>query len=361
MPYDGLEVDMLSVGNADSILVTNWVASNNTVSRVLIDGANKLGADVVKAFLKNNKITWLDAVVCTHPHDDHAAGLVELLKDESIGIGSAYMHIPHWHADVPAIKNALSKITDSAEADSIRKSLATVEELYAAFNARKIGIFEPFSGIEIQFLTVVGPSQEYYEELVTSFGDSQSVKSVDTRDQIYKIWAMLHDKAQEQLGTELPPDPQTTPENNSSVILATIRHEKKFLFTADAGVPALQKASEAYDLSKCYWMQIPHHGSRRNINPALINVFAPDNAWVSAEGSKKHPRRAVVNAFKEAGAEVCSTHYPQSTNMRIFTGTVPTRVGYTPLIPLYEADALTEKPSDVTSFVWSDSLLRNYK
>ena len=66
----------------------------------------------------------------------------------------------------PAIKKALSKITDSAEADSIRKSLATVEELYAAFKSRKIGIFEPFSGTEIQFLTVVGPSQEYYEGLV---------------------------------------------------------------------------------------------------------------------------------------------------------------------------------------------------
>jgi hypothetical protein len=78
-------------------------------------------------------------------------------------------------------------------------------------------------------------------------------------------------------------------------------------------------------------------------------------------GAVQRAVKGLMNAFKEAGAEVCSTHYPQSTNMRIFTGTVPTRVGYRPLVPLYEADALGEKPSDVNSFVWSSSLLRNYK
>ena len=55
MPYDGLEVDMLSVGNADSILVTNWVAWNNTVSRVLIDGTNKSGAGVVRSFFEKQQ------------------------------------------------------------------------------------------------------------------------------------------------------------------------------------------------------------------------------------------------------------------------------------------------------------------
>jgi len=357
MPYDGLEVDMLSVGNADCILVTNWNASKAT--RVLIDGANKSGAEVLKNFLKKNQITWLDAVVCTHPHDDHAAGLIELLKDKSIGIASAYMHIPHWHADVPSIKNTLSKIKNSAEAENIRKSLATVEELYSAFTARNIPITEPFSGTQIQFLTVAGPSKEYYEELVMSFGDSESIVSLDTQDSLHKIWALMHDKATEELDTELPPNPQTTPENNSSAILGTIRDGRKYLFTADAGVPALQKASEAYDLTKCHWMQIPHHGSRRNINPALINLFSPKNAWASAEGSKKHPRRAVVNAFKQVSATVGSTHYPVSSNLWISTGTVPARTNYGPLVPLYEADTLSKKSSDVSSLVWNSALLRN--
>ena len=84
-------------------------------------------------------------------------------------------------------------------------------------------------------------------------------------------------------------------------------------------------------------MQIPHHGSRRNINPALIKVFSPTIAWVSAEGTNKHPRRAVVNAFKNGGAIVHSTHYPTPTNMWISTGTVSSRVGYKPLVPLYDA------------------------
>jgi beta-lactamase superfamily II metal-dependent hydrolase len=193
---------------------------------------------------------------------------------------------------------------------------------------------------------------------VGEFTDSERVKQVDAQDALHKGWSALHDHAVEELDTELPADPQTTPENNSSAILAVVQSGHKYLFTSDAGVPALQKASEQYKLDGCHWMQIPHHGSRRNINPALIEHFSPKYAWVSAEGSNKHPRRAVVNAFKEAGAVVCSTHYPTSTNMWIHSGTVPPRTGYTPLIPLYEATTLAKMPPPPES-AWMNALLKS--
>jgi hypothetical protein len=90
-------------------------------------------------------------------------------------------------------------------------------------------------------------------------------------------------------------------------------------------------------------MQIPHHGSRRNVTKNLIDLFAPSTAFVSAEGSKKHPRRAVVNAFKDAGAKVYSTHYPTPIHLRQYVGTVPTRDGYEPVTALYDAENLAKK------------------
>jgi len=344
MPYDGLEVDMISVGNADCIVVRRWVAASNSWSCVLIDGGNKSDVDKLRRFLKARGINRLNAVVCTHLHDDHSGGLLELLKDKSIEIDSAYMHFPQRHVDLAEVEKTLKRVTGSTEADSIRKSLSTANNLLAAFAARGIAVTEPFAGSNVGFLTVVGPSLRYYEELLAEFTDTESIRRVDAQDSLHKIWSALHDHAVEALDTELPEDPQTTPENNSSVILAVVQGVDKYLFTSDAGVPALQYASEQYELGGCHWMQIPHHGSRRNINPALIKHFSPKRAWVSAEGSKKHPRRAVVNAFKEVGAVVCSTHYPTSTNMWTRSGTVPPRNGYTPLIPLYEATAVSNMP-----------------
>lgn len=344
MPFDGLEVDMLSVGDADCILATHWDAASNSWGNVLIDGGNKSDVHTLRGFLQSNGINRINAVVCTHPHDDHSGGLLELLKDKSVAIDSAYMHIPQWHVDPGEVEKTLGRVAGSAEADSIRKSLATVRELFAAFTARGLTPIEPFAGVQIGFLTVVGPSLQYYEEVIRDFTDADAIKLVDARNGLHKLWSALHERASEELETDLPEDPQTTPENNSSVILLAVQNASKYLFTSDAGVPALQKASEQYNLSGCYWMQIPHHGSRRNINPALIKLFSPARAWASAAGTKKHPRRAVVNAFKENGAVVCSTHYPKPTNMWITTGTVPPRAGYGPLIPLYEATSLSKIP-----------------
>jgi beta-lactamase superfamily II metal-dependent hydrolase len=337
--YYGVEVDMLSVGSADCIIATSW--NGFVATRVLIDGGNKGDIDTLLGYLARNHITYFDAIVSTHHHDDHAAGLLELINNHrGIGIGKAYVHIPQNHVDMARVQLALKLAGNSTEADTIRKSLDTARSIVKALTARGIPIVEPFEGTQIEFLTVVGPSETYYEELVSEFTDADTIKKIDQDDVNYTLWSAIHDHINITgvIDTELPDKPVTTPENNSSAILATAMAGAKFLFTSDAGVPALQHASEAYDLKNCYWVQIPHHGSRRNINPALIAVFAPQVAFVSAEGTVKHPRRAVVNAFKQVGTRVYSTHYPVSTNMWQSYGTVPGRLGYTSLVPLYDKE-----------------------
>jgi hypothetical protein len=61
---------------------------------------------------------------------------------------------------------------------------------------------------------------------------------------------------------------------------------------------------------------------------------------MSYDGTTKHPRRAVVNAFKAVGAQVFSTHYPPPNggNKWFSLGTVPGRSDYSATIPLYDAD-----------------------
>ncbi len=75
--FDGIEIDMLSLGDANCIVVTKW--ADGGPFRLLIDGGTGDSVEAVREFLRGIGCTYLYAVVCTHPHNDHAAGLVKLL------------------------------------------------------------------------------------------------------------------------------------------------------------------------------------------------------------------------------------------------------------------------------------------
>jgi beta-lactamase superfamily II metal-dependent hydrolase len=348
--YIGLEVDMINVGDADCILVSSW--NGLEVTRVLIDGGNASDFDVVRRFLRKRGISHLDAIVASHMHNDHVAGLLALAADRSVTIGHAFLHRPQDHVRMSFVKSALkTTCRDSAEAQCFDKTLQASSDLAAALDARRIPISEPFQGTRIGPLLVVGPSLSYYEELVQKFEDVDAIRAIDQGNLDHELENAI-DEALVNKGilgeVGLLENPETTPENNSSVILATVYNGRKYLFTSDAGVPALKLATDAYKLSGCHWMQIPHHGSRRNISAELIEHFSPKSAFVSASGSAKHPRRAVVNAFKKVGAKVYSTHYPKPESLWKHDGTVPARGGYTSATPLYEKDEKADAPNPVT-------------
>lgn len=98
MSYNGLEIDMLNVGDADCILVTHW--NQSTPIRTLIDGGDTDTVEDVRGFLRSQGINRIDNVVCTHPHDDHAGGLVELLKYGDFSVGTAWIHRPQYHINM---------------------------------------------------------------------------------------------------------------------------------------------------------------------------------------------------------------------------------------------------------------------
>src|SRR2546427_11384575 len=84
--FDGIEIDMLSLGDADCIVVTQW--ANGFPHRVLIDGGGGTDVPIVREFLRRRNFTSFWAVVCTHLHRDHARGLIKLVEDKSITIRS---------------------------------------------------------------------------------------------------------------------------------------------------------------------------------------------------------------------------------------------------------------------------------
>jgi beta-lactamase superfamily II metal-dependent hydrolase len=173
----------------------------------------------------------------------------------------------------------------------------------------------------------MSPTKEYYEDLLPNFRCTPEPKQA-AESYLTKLLAEAKEvikKVAESWGYETLTDPKlpeddTTAENNSSaVVLATLDGEK-WLFTADAGVTPLTAVAGYYELLGYQWnelkyYQIPHHGSRRNVGPTLLNrIIGPivpkadrggKTSYVCAawDGGPKHPAKKVLNAFKRRGAD----------------------------------------------------------
>ena len=73
-----LEVHILDVGQADSILITTGD------SNMLIDAGNNEDGKRIVSYIKSLNIDSFDYVVGTHPHEDHIGGMDDVIKEFNI-------------------------------------------------------------------------------------------------------------------------------------------------------------------------------------------------------------------------------------------------------------------------------------
>lgn len=309
MAYHGLEVTFIDVRAGDSILVTRWERGEPT--RVLIDGGKANKANKVAEFLEDHDVDHIDHVVASHSDHDHAGGLVPLLDEEVFTLDHGWMHIPERHADTQAIRKALAETSDLTLSGRIVASLDDANKLLEAFQNRGIEPDEPFQGQSVGPLTCIGPSEDFYEELLDQFRDRDKLKSLDQR--LEKVRAGETMLAQVQgKAEEWPDQPETSAENNTSTIMEVSWEDDRVLLTADAGVAALEHADGYRSLAGVHMVQACHHGSRFNLTDEWIEKFGASYAYISAPGKNGHPAQCVVRAFQKRGAPVYSTHYPPS-------------------------------------------------
>lgn len=70
-----LEVHIIDVGQADSILIRTPKQGD-----ILIDGGTNSAEDTIIAYLQKQGVDSLEAVIATHPHEDHIGGLDGVLN-----------------------------------------------------------------------------------------------------------------------------------------------------------------------------------------------------------------------------------------------------------------------------------------
>jgi beta-lactamase superfamily II metal-dependent hydrolase len=330
MAFNGIEIDMLSLGDADSILVTRW--NNGVPTYILIDGGYARDATTIETFLAGRGVEKVDHLVSTHLHDDHIRGLVRLVQNNKFEISRAWLHQPELHVDTEAMNEALEKTATLKQSRLITASVQAEQNLVQALREREISITEPFQGMMIGSLTVCGPSVAYYEGLLAQYRDVKKIRQLQEEIDRQKTAAEIR-KYFGRAAAKLLDVPKTEAENLSCTVLATKLDKDILLLTADAGAESLRYAKEKYDLANCRWMQIPHHGSLYNITQPLVDLFKPKVAFVSAVGNEDHPHPDVIAAFKESGAIVYSTQKPNA-HLWFSVGNVPKRDNYGDAVPL---------------------------
>ncbi|CCQ40419.1 MBL fold metallo-hydrolase [Yersinia enterocolitica] len=330
----GYEVDILNIGDTksgDAIIIRwgNLYGDRSEQKIVVIDGGYKNDGERVVNHIKDYFGTEsIDLLVLTHPDNDHVGGLSTIIN--SMQVKEFWIHEPWKHNLGLAQKFSDGRITDSSVATRLEKSLQKAFDVVKLAESKNIPTKEPFTGLSFDNgkFVVLGPTQNYYETLIPDF-KGMPAKAIDEsllekasvgfeafKDKIKELITVVADWFVDE---KIDNNDTTSAQNNASVITQLSIDGKNLVFTGDAGITALTYAEPLIDKDKLIFIQIPHHGSKRNVGPEILNKIlgeptkeartVPLTAIASSakNGHPKHPHQAVLNAFLRRGAKVLRT------------------------------------------------------
>lgn len=335
------EIEFLPVGNGeksgDAIVVRYGEESNYKI--MIVDGGGKeSGQALVDHVKKYYDTDYVDYVVNTHPDQDHASGLSIVL--EELTVGELWIHRPWEHTSEIIDHFKDGRITENSLKERLQKAFKYVYPLEEMAKEKNIKICEPYQGSTVGEFEILSPNIDWYlYELIPEFNKTPEAKP--TTESFTDSLTTLASRVLESLNYEtLKEDGETSADNESSVILYANFNGDGILLTGDAGIRALNKAYEYYPKlsNNLKFVQVPHHGSRRNVSPSILDKILGDKgqgvnktAFVSAsKESTKHPRPIVVNAFIRRGCKVCST---EGNTIR-HKHNMPHRDGWSAVTPL---------------------------
>lgn len=319
------EIDYIPVGegerSGDCIALRFWNDQQGPSSQtvIVIDGGFKESGEKLVEHIKSIYGTeTVDLVISTHPDADHASGLSVVL--EKLKVKQLAMHRPWEHASEIKDYFKNKRITVSGLEDRLEKALQNASDLEDLALNREIPIpiVEPFQGIKgfNGVVHVLGPSKDYYETLLASFRSTpEPKKSIGLLSGLSKAVESVKNLIQDFMHIDLLDDDEdtTSAENNTSTIILFEIEGHKLLFTGDAGKTALSNAityaeSNGISLVGMRFIDVPHHGSKRNLSSKILKKMNAENAFISAATKdKKHPAKKITNALQKHGSKVYVT------------------------------------------------------
>jgi len=349
-------IEMISVGSADAFIIY-FKDESQQEHIVLVDSGNYEDGQKITNHLNNyyNNPT-IDLAIVTHPDDDHYGGFIKMLekienKDkDAIKIAKFWVNDPgNNHIDKNEIKWINKQKTVNVKARSVfdfkGKNLIDMIDSILGVNSREekftqfgkmslLGKTLYYTKADTSFpcFRILGPTKEYYESLIPNFRNDE-LNFHEIEDDIDYIQSKDIPNG-ECLSPALDKaaDDNSAHNQSSLVFLFEPNLERKYLFMGDAGREAfnnITKETRFLMHNKIHWLKVPHHGSKHNLDSAMINWMKPKTAYISTECIGNFLNQCTVNALKASGCNVYSTHIDKSNFLH--NGD---RIGYSTATPL---------------------------
>jgi beta-lactamase superfamily II metal-dependent hydrolase len=358
------EIEFLPVGDGskpgDAIVVR--YGDVNGWELMVIDGGNLDSGQALVSHVQNTfgHNAVISHAVVTHPDADHASGMREVLV--GLPVNNLWLHMPWQFAAAARPYFANKNWTDQGLAQELRREYDILGDLVAVAVEKNIAIQQPFAGMSIGPFRVVSPFQNVYPYFVPQF-DRTADPDQAALEQV-GFWigkppnflAGIFDKAAAKVqkwitetwdNERLKDGGVTSASNETSVVLyGDFGPGRRVLLTGDAGIWGLTMTTSyasknGLAMQDFMLVQVPHHGSRRNVGPTILNSIlgpikpngtaAHSCAFVSApKDDDTHPRKMVLNAFIRRGYKVSATQ----GNKIVLWGGFPARADYGPLSTL---------------------------
>lgn len=325
MPY---EVDFLPVGesNGDAIVVRYGDDANGYLLHVVDGGLIQTADTIIEHIEKYYPGMYINHMVLSHADNDHACGLVGVL--EHFTVKNLWMNRPWLYAE-EALEHFHGNYTLQGLIDAIKEKHPYLVELERLAIEKGTLIHDAFQGAQIGKFTVLAPSRQRYIDMLPDLDKTPtSYKADEGATKPTGILTLLAEAAKKWMDESWNietlsenPQPPTSASNEGCVVqYAELEAGRTVLLTADVGPVGLNEAADYAQylgLSRPKFVQVPHHGSRHNVTPSVLNRWlgSPLNeekkigtAFCSV-GSKQsdYPRGQVKNAFIRRGYKVYTT------------------------------------------------------
>lgn len=309
--------------------------------------------------VKSKEKKTIDFVVVTHPDQDHAIGLKQVLK--AFDVKKIYMNRPWLYVDELFDKVNDGRITKQSLRERLRNNYETIADIENIAEENKIPIYEAFEGtyVENEILILSPEKQFYLDLLVESEKTPLQEQAAFNQDGLFgrianAVKAYIVNKFEDWDIETLRENEETSAENETSVVLRGLVEGDGFLLTGDAGIRALNKAIDYMEqigedvISEISFYQIPHHGGRHNVSPSLLDRMVGQRvkkgatrnktAYASVAEGSDHPLKMVTNAYIRRGV---STYETNANTICHHCGQMPKR-GWTQLKMIEFADYVEE-------------------
>lgn len=322
------EIDLLPVGSekksGDCIAMRygDLVIGKEKQTVIVVDGGYAgTWKDTLKPFLRkyyNCEIygkLHIDLVILSHPDQDHVSGLVEMAKDEDVEIEMIMMHRP-WEELSPSwFKDG--RITKSSLKDRLGDAFEKAKELDdVTINVTKAKLNVGNYNYQGASITILGPTPDFYKTCIANCEKTpQQANNVVNLPQSQSLKKSIDFEPYIEGEIKWNDDETTSAINESSLIILFEYDGVKVLLTGDAGKKGLTNAIDyAYvnniTLNDCNIIKMPHHGSRKNVNPAIMDAFVGSRALYYScvsDDLGHHPSQRLINLMNEKNFKQFST------------------------------------------------------